>query len=90
MIRCIALLTTMLLLTVSCSGASGTETAQVATDVATPTEVPFTPTFTSASTLDSSLTPTLVPNIEIINYSGFSKQAIKKWVALADSKMKSR
>ena len=90
MIRCITLLTTMLLLTVSCSGASDTETTQVATDVATPTEVPFTPTITSASTLNSSLTPTLVPNIEIINYSGFSKQAIKKWVALAESKMKSR
>ena len=90
MIRYIALLTTMLLLTVSCSGASDTKTAQVATLALTPTEVAPTPTATSAPTLNSSLTPTLVPNIEIVNYSGFSKQAIEEWVALAESKMKNR
>jgi hypothetical protein len=51
MIRYIALLTTMLLLTVSCLGGSDTETAQVATSAPTatpiPTRVPFTPTPTT-------------------------------------------
>ena len=47
MIRYIALLTTMLLLTVSCSGGSDTDTAQVAPPNPTATVTPSTPTSTS-------------------------------------------
>ena len=50
MIRYIALLTATLLLTVSCSGGSDTETAQVATSVPTATVAPPIPTPTQAPT----------------------------------------
>ena len=75
MIRYIALLTVTLLLTVSCSHGSDSNTAQVATSI---------PTLNSPSTL------ALTPNVEIVNYSRFSTEAIEKSVALVESKMKSR
>jgi len=52
MIRCISLLTPMLLLTVSCSGGSDTETTQVATSVPTNRVVPRTATATPGPTLE--------------------------------------
>jgi hypothetical protein len=52
MIRYITLLTATLLLTVSCSGGSDTETAQVATSVPTATVAPPTATATPGPTLE--------------------------------------
>ena len=80
MIRYIALLIVTLLLTVSCSNGSDTDTVQVATSTPTTTVAQSTPTPTFI----------LVPNIEIVNYSRFQTEEIDKLVAVAESKMKSR
>ena len=57
---------------------------------ATPTSAPTATPVPTPTPVPKATTVTPVPNIQILNHSSFSTKDIEKWIALAESKMKSR